>query len=145
MNDRHDEIVRACYEQLVVAIQSGNSAKVREAAANTANSLVDIINDNDAEKRTRELAVDAVALLREGIDTLGNRAAERDMEKERSMARIVATFNTLTGHALTEADGWCFMVVLKLGRHYANKRGTRDTFVDGAAYIALMGETVQKK
>ncbi|EGG93489.1 hypothetical protein IMCC1989_1137 [gamma proteobacterium IMCC1989] len=61
-------------------------------------------------------------------------------EGERSMANTVAMFNALTGHKLTEEQGWKFMVCLKLVR---SEQGAfkADNFVDGAAYFGLAGET----
>lgn len=82
------------------------------------------------------------ALLRQAADTIANRAAERDTEAERSMARTVAAFNALSGHKLTERDGWRFMAVLKLGRSYSGTRANIDDYLDGAAYMALAAETL---
>ena len=42
---------------------------------------------------------------------------------ERSMASTVKAFNALTGHNLTESEGWEFMVLLKL------VRGRQEIFV----------------
>jgi hypothetical protein len=60
-------------------------------------------------------------------------------EGERSMARTVAAFNAATGLALTEQQGWLFMIQLKAVR---SQQGAfrADNFEDGAAYFALMGE-----
>ena len=74
---------------------------------------------------------------------IGDRAAQRDCKTtgERSMATATATFNALTGYRLTERQGWIFMAVLKLARAQAG-RDVLDDYVDGAAYIALAGETI---
>ena len=58
---------------------------------------------------------------------------------ERSMASTVEAFNALTGHTLTEEQGWKFMACLKLAR---SEQGDyrADNFVDGAAYFGLAGE-----
>ncbi|QAX31302.1 DUF6378 domain-containing protein [Leisingera sp. NJS204] len=63
---------------------------------------------------------------------------------ERSMAATVATFNALTGHQLTEQQGWKFMACLKLVR---SEQGAyrADNFVDGAAYFGLAGEAAAKQ
>ncbi len=83
----------------------------------------------------------AEGILHAAAQHLQDRASARDAGGgERSMARIVATFNALTGHALTERDGWAFMVALKLGRAYCSAKGTPDDYQDGAAYFGLMGE-----
>lgn len=87
-------------------------------------------------------APSATDLLDEAAWCLADRASARDTEKERSMAKTIKTFNQLTGRDLTEADGWVFMVVLKLARAQVGMR--RDDFVDGAAYMALAGESALK-
>lgn len=72
---------------------------------------------------------------------LQDRAATYDRpEGERSMGATVAALKAVTGIAMTEEQGWLFMVLLKAvrtqqGRH----RG--DNYEDGAAYFALAGET----
>lgn len=81
----------------------------------------------------------APAILQAGIDAMADRAATRDADAERSMARAVATFNSLTGAALTEVDGWQFMECLKMARSRGGGHNP-DDYVDGAAYAALAGE-----
>ena len=61
---------------------------------------------------------------------------------ERSMANTVAMFNALTGHQLTEEQGWKFMVCLKLVRSEQGEYRA-DNFVDGAAYFGLAGESAE--
>ena len=82
----------------------------------------------------------APEILRHAADHIAQRAASRDLPQgERSMARAVASFNALTGHALTERDGWLFMVVLKASRATAGAHNP-DDYQDMAAYAALAGE-----
>jgi hypothetical protein len=72
------------------------------------------------------------------------RAQLRDKpEGERSMATIVEAFNALTGKTLTEAEGWEFMLLLKMVR---GRQGSfhADDYVDGAAYFGLLGECESK-
>lgn len=88
---------------------------------------------------------DPVEQLRQAAQCISDRAAQRDLpEGERSMARAVATFNTLTGHELSERDGWVFMNILKLSRAQNNAETgapvNLDDYIDGAAYMALAGE-----
>ena len=60
-------------------------------------------------------------------------------EGERSMAATVAAFEAMTGHMLTEEQGWLFMACLKGVR--SQQGGIRmDSYIDGAAYFALAGE-----
>lgn len=83
----------------------------------------------------------AHSFLQESVDVMVARATLRDSGSsgERSMAKIVTTFNALTGHTLTESDGWKFMVLLKLVRA-GQGFYDRDSFVDAAAYCGLLGE-----
>lgn len=82
-------------------------------------------------------------ILRKSISHMEQRAASRDQaEGERSMARTVQAFNALTGHSLTERDGWVFMVQLKMARACTTQVGVPDDYEDGAAYVALAGESV---
>ena len=78
----------------------------------------------------------APALLREAADLIDQRAAERDVDAERSMGRTIAAFNTLTGHALTETNGWLLLAILKMARATAGKFQP-DDLKDCAAYVAL--------
>src|SRR5690606_8402346 len=78
-------------------------------------------------------------LLQEAAKAVLDRAAERDVEEERSMGRCVRAFNELTGHQLSERDGWLFMAVLKAARATATPTGRKDDYVDGAAYFGLAG------
>lgn len=71
--------------------------------------------------------------------TIKERAETRNLDKERAMHKTVSLFNTLTGHRLTETEGWKFMVLLKLARASCGPY-REDDYVDGAAYVALAGE-----
>ena len=79
-------------------------------------------------------------ILTAALGHMQDRAATYDKpEGERSMPATVAAFNALTGHNLTAEQGWLFMTVLKLCR--TQQGGHRpDSYEDGAAYFALMGE-----
>lgn len=82
--------------------------------------------------------------LRRAAQLIEDRAAERDLPHERSMARAVSAFSSLTGHALSETEGWLFMVVLKLSRATAGKL-VADDWIDGAAYCALALEAAHNR
>lgn len=88
-------------------------------------------------------AATAAAILREASKAIEDRAAARDVQAERSMARTVAAFNALTGHSVNERDGWLFMAVLKAARATAGAHNG-DDYTDGAAYFALAGECAAK-
>lgn len=83
------------------------------------------------------------ALLTEATTTLKQRGADYDGKGyqggERSMAATVEIFEAITGIALSELDGWYFMMALKLARSRSGKP-KRDTYVDLAGYAGLMGE-----
>lgn len=72
---------------------------------------------------------------------LSERAGERDKpDGERSMARCVESFNSMTGHNLSEEDGWQFMVFLKFARMQGGAYKS-DDYEDAVAYSALMAES----
>ncbi len=86
------------------------------------------------------LGASAPDLLIQAADEMADRAARYDAPTgERSMAAAVAAFNALTGTALSVADGWTFMVLVKLSRAQAGPTHL-DNHVDAAAYAALAGE-----
>lgn len=82
----------------------------------------------------------AVKYLNEAAHAIGDRAAERDTEAERSMKSTVNAFNAMFGKDLTETEGWQFMVLLKMSRAKQGKFRD-DDYIDGAAYFALAGES----
>lgn len=89
----------------------------------------------------------AYSFLEVAVKEMKDRAAQRDkcdqntpgLAGERSMAATIRAFNALTGHNLTEAEGWEFMILLKLVR---GRQGDfrMDDYVDAAAYCGLLGE-----
>lgn len=83
-------------------------------------------------------------ILEEAVTTMRQRAADRDVEQERTMGAIVKTFNAMTGHNLSEVEGWQFMVILKMVRARSGSFNA-DDFVDMAAYVGLSGEAAAKQ
>lgn len=82
----------------------------------------------------------AVEFLDNGVKILAERGIERDKPQgERSMEAIVTAFNAVTGHKLTEEQGWLFMVMLKAVRSQLGKLND-DHYIDGLNYFALAGE-----
>ena len=65
-------------------------------------------------------------------------------QQERSMGKVVTMFNALTGHELTNEQGWKFMCLLKLARSEQGEFSL-DSFIDLAAYAALAGEEAAKR
>jgi hypothetical protein len=80
-------------------------------------------------------------ILMAAASHLEERANSYDSDEgERSIPNTVRMFNALTGHNLSEEQGWLFMVCLKLVR--SQQGGLRmDSYEDGAAYFALAGES----
>lgn len=79
--------------------------------------------------------------LQAALGHMQDRAKTYDKPQgERSMGAAVAAFNAATGHALTETQGWIFMVFLKAIR---TQQGAfrADNFEDMAAYAGLAGES----
>lgn len=96
-------------------------------------------NDGSSKFSLIESPTTAVTILQDASSAVIGRADSRDVGGERSMPRAVEAFNALTGHRLTERDGWLLMVQLKAARATAGNH-TPDDYVDGAAYFALAGE-----
>ena len=87
----------------------------------------------------------AVQILNEAVQIMAERGKSYDKsggEAERSMPKIVAMFNALTGHELTPEQGWKFMCCLKLARSEQGEY-REDNYLDGAAYMALAGEEAE--
>ena len=86
--------------------------------------------------------VKAHETLHQAAAAIEDRAAVRDLPNgERSMARCVRAFNSLTHNAMTVEQGWLFMVCLKLARATAGEVHA-DDYVDAAGYSALALEEV---
>jgi hypothetical protein len=88
----------------------------------------------------------APGILEKAARIMRERAVEYDQPGgERSIAATVAAFNAQTGRDLTEAEGWLFMVNLKLVRGFSAKTPHRDSIDDCTAYAALLGEAKLKE
>lgn len=98
-----------------------------------------------ASQRQKGDAPKAVQILNEAVQIMAERGKSYDKsggEAERSMPKIVAMFNALTGHELTPEQGWKFMCCLKLARSEQGEY-REDNYLDGAAYMALAGEEAE--
>jgi hypothetical protein len=72
--------------------------------------------------------------------TIISRGEERDQDDgERTIPRCVTAFNAITGHKLSNCDGWLFMEVLKKCRSVQGKY-KYDDYRDGVGYAALRAE-----
>lgn len=89
-------------------------------------------------------------LLQESAYTLTQRGNENgyDKKEERSAAEVSVLFNLKTGHNLSEADAWQFMICLKevrLKRQLENAGDTKDSMIDLISYNALLAECLMRK
>ncbi|KKN92368.1 hypothetical protein LCGC14_0208590 [marine sediment metagenome] len=72
--------------------------------------------------------------------TIIQRGEERDQpDGERTIPRCVTAFNAITGHKLSNCDGWLFMEVLKKCRSVQGAY-KYDDYRDGLGYAALRAE-----
>ena len=73
-------------------------------------------------------------------DTIISRGNERDQpDGERTIPRCVTAFNAITGHELSNTDGWLFMEILKKCRSVQGAY-KYDDYRDGVGYAALRAE-----
>lgn len=89
--------------------------------------------------------VTAHSILEAAGGHMRDRAATYDKpEGERSMGATVEAFRAITGHKLTEEQGWLFMQLLKAVR---SQQGAyrADSYEDGAAYVSLAGEAAARE
>ena len=83
--------------------------------------------------------------LEQARKDMEQRAALRDSPQgERSMAAAVEAFNALSGHKLTEAEGWRFMGLLKTARAMQGDYH-EDDYTDKVAYAALEAEAAYRE
>ncbi|MGL5153648.1 MAG: DUF6378 domain-containing protein [Aeromonas veronii] len=95
--------------------------------------------------KEQEPTMTASDFLGAALGHLEDRAATYDSPQgERSMGRTVEAFNAITGHKLSEEQGWLFMSCLKLVRSQQGKYKS-DNFEDLIAYGALQGECAAKE
>lgn len=84
-------------------------------------------------------------ILKAAAGHMEERAATYDKpEGERSMAATVSAFRCVTGHSLTEEQGWLFMQLLKAVRSQQGDYRA-DSYEDGAAYASLAGEAAYRE
>lgn len=83
-------------------------------------------------------------ILAQAEKEMADRARTYDKpEGERSMGATVEAFYAVTGHSLTEEQGWLFMALLKSVRSQQGEYRA-DSYTDGAAYFALAGESAAR-
>jgi uncharacterized membrane protein len=92
-----------------------------------------------------EIGKSAPDLLWAAAQHMADRAATYDQpDGERSMGRTVKAFNLITGHALSEAEGWLLMQLLKDVRQWQRPGYHADSAEDCIAYAALKAEALQQ-
>lgn len=85
--------------------------------------------------------VQAAELLGRAARHMHDRASTYDAPGgERSMGKAVAAFNAITGHTLTESEGWLLLQVLKDVRLFTRSAYNADSAEDCIAYAALKAE-----
>lgn len=88
----------------------------------------------------------APEFLSKARDLMLERGQEYDKRGgERSMGRAVQAFNIVTGHSLSEAEGWLLLQVLKDVRQWQSPHYHQDSAEDCVAYAALKGEALEKE
>lgn len=115
-----------------------------EAAFEWNRRLYDILYGSDAPAQKGQSAPD---FLRRAAELLEQRGKDYDSpEGERSMGKTVEAFNTITGHNLTESEGWLLMQILKDVRQWSVKgRYHQDSAEDGVNYSALKAEALARE
>lgn len=90
--------------------------------------------------------MNAQDFLQEALDVMAERGKQYDKpDGERSMGKTVAAFNAMTGHALTEQDGWLLMETLKNVRQWQTpQKSHKDSLLDCVAYAALKAEAMMR-
>lgn len=88
---------------------------------------------------------DAIAYLERAVELLGERGKSYDTDAgERYMKNAVRAFNAITGHGMTEGDGWLFMQMVKDARQWQREGFHRDSAEDAVAYAALKAEALAR-
>ena len=101
-----------------------------------------IMQEDDGEIDTPcSTAYTAPGLLKKAADIMEERGRQYDQPRgERSMGKAVGALNTITGHKLTEADGWLLLQILKDVRDRQRAEPHIDSLEDCVAYSALKAE-----
>lgn len=90
--------------------------------------------------------ITAPGLLTRAAELMAERGKQYDKpEGERSMGKAVAAFNAITGRAITEAEGWLLLQVLKDVRLWQRPGYHADSAEDCVAYGALKAEAKSRE
>lgn len=101
-----------------------------------------IVQDRDVDgDKPCSTIYTAPGLLKKAVDIMEERGRQYDQpDGERSMGKAVVALNTITGHKLTEADGWLLLQILKDVRDRQRAEPHIDSLEDCVAYSALKAE-----
>jgi len=90
--------------------------------------------------------LNAVEFLEKASALLAERGAQYDKPSgERSMGKTVTAFNIITGHTLSEAEGWLLLQLLKDVRQWQTPgKMHRDSAEDCVSYSALKAEALAR-
>ena len=140
----HDNIEPVCLTTYKKDIADLNNygLDVSFVAVDEAESM-EAYDDIKAELASPIGADEILQVANEAIAQRGVMYDSTGQQQERSMGKVVAMFNALTGHELTNEQGWKFMCLLKLARSEQGEFSL-DSFIDLAAYAALAGEEAAK-
>lgn len=85
----------------------------------------------------------ATEFLQKAKDIMEERGQQYDKpEGERSMGSAVGAFNIITGHHLSESEGWLLLQLLKDVRQWQRPTYHADSAEDCVAYAALKAEAL---
>ena len=140
----HSYICRTCgieYDTIPKAMACFDAHEAEEAGA------VGVFIEEAADAVLAEALPEpkAAELLGRAARHMHDRSATYDSPGgERSMGKAVAAFNAISGHTLSESEGWLFMTLLKAVRGFTREQYHADSFEDLIAYGALMAEAKSK-
>lgn len=132
----------------------GNVYKVYESCVNENGTLEYFISggfgtfcyvsEDMVELVEDEKPMKAIDFLERAMKLQEERGKEYDAEQnqERSMGKTVVAFNAITGHNLSESEGWLLLQLLKDTRQWAKKSYHADSAEDCVAYAALKAEAL---
>lgn len=121
------------------------TAQVFHPASRAENGCDDCPYARACEAYTSEAApqppVQAAELLGRAARHMHDRASTYDAPGgERSMGKAVTAFNAITGHTLSESEGWLLLQALKDVRLFTRSAYHADSAEDCIAYAALKAE-----
>lgn len=119
-----------------------------EFSKSQVDETVQFFNEEAAKlglKETGKKYKSAADFLNAALSHMQDRATTYDKPQgERSMGNTIAAFNIITGHQLTEEQGWLLMGLLKMVRSQQGNYKA-DNYEDEAAYAGLRGECAERE